>query len=154
MNKRVVISQFLSILFILLFIGCGKATNLSLESIKDIVVENKMPSGMKEGSGKELRRFIGINANDIEEFVYYIPNSTMSVEELLIIKVKDSNQIDSIEEALENRVDSQIKKFELYSPDNCGLLENYEIKVKDNYIFYIVSKNTEEFIDRFKSVFN
>lgn len=131
---------------------------VSRETYKDIplgkVIENISNSidlsGFKLGKSKDLKRLYGLNISDFEEVVIYTPETNMDVNEILIAKVKNSSQIDVVEEAIENRVKIQLNSFEGYGVEQCDLLNDYEVKIIGNYIFYGVSKNIGEIKSAFK----
>lgn len=139
------------VVLILMLCGCSQR-HISFDEVMHSVL-NQPLDGVREGTSKDLRRFIGLNPNEIESFVYYIPTSSMDVEELLIIQVKDSAQFEVIEELLEQRVASQIDRFSAYKPENCGILDNYEIRTKGRYLFFAVSQQGEELSDQFRAAF-
>lgn len=134
-----------------LLAGCEKTSHVSLQQIKETLVVDE--TRVKEGGSKELRRFIGINPNEILDYVYYVSISSMDVEELLVIEVKDSSQLEEVELMIEARVESQINRFSGYKPENCGVLDNYELKVRGNYLLFVVSSDVDTYCDAFLNVF-
>ncbi|MGL5755563.1 MAG: DUF4358 domain-containing protein [Paraclostridium sp.] len=143
----------LAISFILTMIvvsGCGINNDKNLDSIVNDIGSKVDLNNMKKGDSKSLKRFFALNSNDFEDFVLYVPKSTMDVEEMLIIKVKDSSQISGIEDAIDSRVNKQIESFSGYGPQQVALLQDYELKDKGNYIFYTVSKDLDKITDAFK----
>lgn len=137
-------------LTVLFISGCGINENKNLGDIEKDISSNVSLEKMEKGDSKTLKRYYGLNSNDLEEFVLYTPKSTMDVDELLIVKVKDSSQIESMQDTIDSRVNKQIESFSGYGPKQCELLENYEMKVKGNYVFFAVSENAQEMKDTFK----
>lgn len=143
---------FISMLSCSLFIsGCTAVKDIPLENILDNITNEANLDNMEKGDNKALKRYFGLNPSDLEDFIIYTPAYTMDVDELLIIKVKDESMTDSIEEVIESRVDKQIELFGTYGPNQCELLEDYELKIIDNYIFYVVSENAEDITNAFKA---
>ncbi|MEG2984895.1 MAG: DUF4358 domain-containing protein [Peptostreptococcaceae bacterium] len=143
----------LAISFILTMIvvsGCGINNDKKLDSIVNNISSKVDLNNMKKGDSKSLKRFFALNSNDFEDFVLYVPKSTMDVEEMLIIKVKNSSQISGVEDAIDSRVNKQIESFSGYGPQQVALLQDYELKDKGNYIFYTVSKDLDKITDAFK----
>ncbi len=124
--------------------GCNNEPEASLEEIITSMEVNIDSESMKQGDNKALKRFYGLNSNDFQEVILYVPKTSMDVNELLIIKVKDSSQVEGIEIAIEERVDRQLENFNGYGVEQCALLEEYEIKVVGNYFFYTVAKDSED----------
>ncbi|WP_042276418.1 DUF4358 domain-containing protein [[Clostridium] dakarense] len=136
-------------------IGCSSEINISINEIESDLVKNINTDRMEKGDKKSLIRFYGINPDDLEDFVLYIPKSNMDVDEMLVLKVKDLEKLEFIEESIESRVNRQIENFNGYGVEQVGLLDNYEMKIKDKYIFFVVSDKAEEIKDEFiKSIKN
>jgi len=148
MKKNIFITMMMVISFVV--IGCTTEINKPVSDIESYIVDNCKVERMVKGNGKSLRRFYGINPNDLEEFAIYTPKSNMDVDEMLIVKVKDLSQIESIEDSIDSRVNNQLENFNGYGVEQDSLLENYEIKIKDKYVFYAVSKDAENMKDAFK----
>lgn len=136
-----------------ILVGCEKIADVSLSQIQsdlNLVIDKTI---LKEGNGQDLRRFIGINPNEVDDFFYYISISSMDVEELLVIKMKDGEQGESFQSLIETHVENQINLFSGYKPENCGLLNNYELKVRGNYLYFAVSKDIDIITDAFLNEF-
>ena len=58
-----------------------------------------------------FKRLYGLNANDFADVRLYVGESNMDVEELLIVKLKDTSQSESIQSAVTARVEKQLKSF-------------------------------------------
>ncbi|MTN45655.1 DUF4358 domain-containing protein [Turicibacter sanguinis] len=151
MMKKLSILVLGSFILISMLTGCEKATNVSLEQINEALLVDE--TRVKEVGSKELRRFIGVNPNEILGYVYYVSISSMEVEEILVVEVKDRSQLEDIESMVEARVESQINRFSGYKPENCSLLDNYELKVRGSYLFFAVSNEVDTYCDAFLNAF-
>lgn len=130
--------------------GCGINNDKSASSIIEDISKTVNLNNMEKSDSKSLRRFFGLNSSEFEDFSIYIPKSTMDVEEMLVIKVKDKGQIQGIEDAIDSRVNKQIESFSGYGPKQVALLQDYEVKDKGNFVFYGVSKDLDKLTDAFK----
>jgi len=128
----------------LLLSGCSREITMSVDQIGSELKSEIDTKNMEVGTDKSLRRYFGINANDLDGYVLYVPKSNMDVDELLIAKVKDESMIDSVEESIEDRVNRQLESFNGYGVEQTALLENYELKINGKYIFYTVGENAEQ----------
>ena len=144
------IFSIIIIAFSFMITGCTGEINTPISKIESHIINNCKLDEMIKGDGKSLRRFYGINPNDLDGFTIYTPKSNMDVDEMLIAKVKDSSQIETLEESIDDRVNKQIENFNGYGAEQVALLENYEIKIKDKYVFYVVSKDAEKIKELFK----
>lgn len=155
-------SKFLTftlLLILILFTGCSsESKNTEKPSVSKIIsnIETEIPLDFvsKSDNTKSLKRFFSLNPSDYEEVILFTPASSMDVKELMIIKLKDSIQIDLVETAIESRITKQIESFSGYGPEQCALLDDYVLKIKNNYIFYSVGEQSEDmkkiFVDSIK----
>ncbi|MEG0855785.1 MAG: DUF4358 domain-containing protein [Terrisporobacter sp.] len=139
---------------ILSLVGCGVNNNKTVDEIESNMSQSINLNKMEKGDSKSLKRFYKLNANDYDGVILYTPTSTMDVTEMLIVKVKDKSQIESLEDAMDSRINYQLQSFAGYGPEQCALVNNYELKTKGNYVFFAVSENAEElkqaFLDSIK----
>lgn len=149
MKSRTKILIVILMNIVLFTIGCSKKREVSLEEIESNIVNTIKIDNMEKGNQKSLRKIYGINPDDLDEFIIYIPKSNMEVEEMLILKVKNKENIDNIKENIEDRVDRQIKNFDGYGIEQVESLNEYKFKIKDNYILYAVSEKNEEIKELF-----
>jgi hypothetical protein len=147
-KKYLLVTSFALTIFIVS--GCGVNNDKQLSDVASDINKKVDLSNMEKGDSKSLKRFFGINSNDVADFILYTPKSTMDVEEMLIVKLKDSSQATGIEDAIDSRVNKQIESFSGYGPKQVALLQDYEVKNKGDYVFYTVSKDVEKITDAFK----
>ena len=75
--------------------GCTKSyKNITTDEISNNILHED--ENLQKSDKKMLKRLYGLNSSDYEEVSLYISKSTMEVNEVLIVKVKDKNQIESI----------------------------------------------------------
>ncbi len=154
-NKRSCVKLLLVIFLVIIFKGCATFSDTKNIPVNNIVKEIEVSydlSSMRKGDSKSLKRYYGLNSNDLEEFCLYLPSSTMDVDEILIVKVKNKKQIESIEDSMDERANKQLEGFKDYAPEQANLIENNEIAVRGNYVIFVISKDAEEIKDKFKEV--
>lgn len=158
MKHTINILKFVLVILLCIFIFCilqtNKTNNISLERMEELLVNSVDTSLMTKCDDLALKKYYGLNTNDYEEFIYYKPSSSMDVDELLVIKVKNENQIQIIENSINSRLNKQKKSFEGYGIEQTKLLNEYVFKIKGKYIFFAVSKDVQilkkSFIDSLK----
>lgn len=147
-KKYILTISFVSTMFIVS--GCGVNNDKSSTNITEDISKTVNLDNMEKSDSKSLKRFFGLNSSEFEDFSIYIPKSTMDVEEMLVIKVKDKGQVQGVEDAIDSRVNKQIESFSGYGPKQVALLQDYEVKDKGNFIFYAVSKDLDKMTNAFK----
>ena len=149
--KKILINITAAVCICISLTGCTKVNeNLSAKDIQKSIVETGLVKNMEETGSKGLKRYYGLNSSDFDSVVLYTPESSMEVDEMLIVKVKDKSQIEGLEDTIDNRVNSQLQSFGSYGPEQCGLLNNYELKTEGKYVFFAVSENAEKLKEAFK----
>ena len=131
--------------------GCSSVNDdLTAKDIQKSIVDTGLVKNMEETGTKGLKRYYGLNASDFDSVVLYTPESSMAVDEMLIVKVKDKSQIEGLEDAIDTRINSQLQSFGGYGPEQCALVNDYELKTEGRYVFFIISENAEELKEAFK----
>ena len=140
----------LTLLVMSMFIvGCGYK-DISVKKEGEKIIKMTDESKYQKGDDKSLKKYFGLNPDDYKEVSIYVPSSSMEASEMLIIKVKDQTQVDTIETAIDSRIQKQSDGFKDYAPEQYGLLQNYEISTRGNYVFYVVGKDAYDMKKEFK----
>ena len=134
--------------------GCGVNNNKNITQIETSMEKEVKFEKMEKGDSKSLKRFYKLNANDYDGVLIYTPKSTMDVNEMLIVKVKNKSQIESLEDAIDSRINYQLQSFSGYGPKQCALVNDYELKIKGDFVFFAISEKAQElkkaFLDSIK----
>ena len=151
MNIKLNKKLFMATLLIntVITVGCGVNNDKTVEEIENSMIEKIKFEKMEKGDSKSLKRFYKLNANDYEGVILYTPKSTMDVNEVLIVKVKDKSQIESLEDSIDSRINYQLQSFSGYGPQQCALVDDYELKTKGDFVFFAISENANEIKEAF-----
>lgn len=147
LKKKLLMATFL--ITTVITVGCGVDNNQSVDQIETEMKQEVKFDKMKKGDSKSLKRYYKLNANDYDGVILYTPQSTMDVNEVLMVKVKDESQIQSIEDSIDARVNYQLESFSGYGPEQCALVDNYELKSKGNFVFFAISENAQQIKESF-----
>lgn len=145
--KRILVLSFITSI-IPMFQGCSfiQVKNPNLSDIVENIEKVSDLSVMQKENKSKLRKFYSINSRDLEDFVLYAPKTNMEANEILILKVKNQDDIDKLQELIEKRIENQSESFKNYEPEQYDLLENRTLKVKGKYIILVVSKDVDKII--------
>lgn len=130
-------------IFVMSLLSGGEISNAKMESVAKRVTKAINTEELSEADNRMVKRLYGINANDYENVVLYVSDSNMEVEELLIVKLKDTSQSEAVEAAIDTRLNTQLESFEGYGPEQCKLLKDHVLDVRGNYILYVVDKKAK-----------
>lgn len=155
MKRMMIYIKIVLIACLLVFIGrilmADADSTKSVEDVEKALLASIDMGNMEKGQVQDIRRVFGLNPDDYSGIVYYKPSSTMDVKEVLIVKLKSDGQSETVESAIDSRVDSQLQSFQGYGAEQCQLLENAVIKVQGNFVFYAVADNVSQYKELFLS---
>ncbi|MGM9554277.1 MAG: DUF4358 domain-containing protein [Faecousia sp.] len=131
--------------FLLIFmVGSAPETNISLEELEAVTAPQLLEGEAQKADERMLRRLYGLNPSDYAEIVLYYPASNMGVEELLLVKLNDTAQAETVEAAIAARLAAQKQSFDGYGVEQTALLNNNAVtEVRGNYILFAVGVNAQ-----------
>jgi len=102
-------------------------------------------SNMAQAENQMIKRLYGLDPTAFEACSLYYPTTNMGAEEILIVKLADMSQQETVRAAAKKRLATQKTTFEGYGVEQFDLLTNHSIlEVRGNYILFVVSKNCTE----------
>lgn len=133
---------------ILLLVQAGG--DAPMNTVKEQVLGAVEMKGMKAAGTQDLKKYYGLNANDFEEVVLYLPDNVMSVNELLIIRLRSEGQAEQAEEAAKERLSTQKDNFEGYGVNQSKLLNSAILEGRGRYIFLVVGEDADKAYSAFR----
>ncbi len=146
-----ILMVFALLAFIIVLQRGDKTSTADIGDVATAVTAQLDLSNVQEGTNSDLKKYYGLSASDYEGVVYYAPVSNMDAEELLIIKLKDTSQADTVESAIQSRLETQKNTFDGYGVEQYNLLEKSVLDVKGNYILYVVHADASKADQAFKN---
>lgn len=131
---------------LLLFAAESRKTFEEVSRAVDQAVDGET---LEKQSSLVLKRRLGLNSADYGGVSYYTAVSGVSAEELLLIRVKSSDQTGQITDALEKHIEEGLRNWGRDDQEQAELLKDAGWTVKGNYIFFCVSSQA----DRYRQVF-
>ena len=141
----------LIVIFIVILMLYTSGSSKPFEEIRQSVASVLDKSNLKEKDEASFKRNTGLNAADYSGVMYYASESSMSAEEVLLIRVSSDKQVQEVTDAVNERIDSRINAFEGYAPEQVKLLEDAQQSVRGRYIFFAVASDAEEYRAVFES---
>lgn len=130
-------------LYILGLLHTGRQSAAPFEDVSRAVFAAVDTSAMQQADNQMIRRLYGLQPADYEGVALYYPTTNMGAEEILVIKLSDMSQQESVVAALEQRVADQINVFEGYGAEQTALLQSAIVDVQGNYILLAVHPDGE-----------
>ena len=123
-----------------------------MDKIKEALLKDEAVAAMEEGTARDVMHYFGVDVNSYEGAVYFKGTEALSVNELLIVKGSSRDAVSPVRDAIDSRVDAQIKTFEGYGPEQVALLNDHIVFQKGNYIFYCTDGQSGRIAEEFRDV--
>lgn len=141
------LGMLLSLAFLCLFLSGklsqGKESAAPFESVAEAVSASVDMTALQPGDNQMIRRLYGLQPADYDGMALWYPVTNMGAEEILVVRLRDMSQQETVLAAMKARVESQIAVFEGYGPEQVALLEKAVIDVQGNFLLLIVHPDAE-----------
>ena len=133
------------VISLILMFGGNTVSNADPADVAAAVTEKIDMTNMLEGDNKMIKRFYGLDPSTFDACILYYPTTNMMAEELLIVKLSDLSQQETVRAAIEARIDTQKTTFEGYGVEQFEMLSNNAVvEVRGNYILFVVNANSAD----------
>ena len=120
--------------------GSNKISDADPAEVESAVVAQLDMTNMLKADNQMVKRLYGLDPASFESCILYYPNTNMMAEEVLILKLKDTAQQESVRAAIEARVETQKTTFDGYGVEQFALLtENCIIDIRGNFVLFVVN---------------
>lgn len=140
----------LLVIFLIEIQSTGKISDASIEDVSSAVTASLDMSSMQPADSNMVKRLYGLNPSDYDGLVLYYPVTNMDAQELLIVKLHDTSQQETVAAAVEARVAAQKKSFDGYGVEQFALLEDSITEISGNYVLFIAHPNAKDVLNAFK----
>lgn len=122
------------------------------EMVEKMLNEVEQPELM-ELNAEQIEDFYGVDMEKIEEYTVRVPMMNVKTNEVSIFKVKEIEEIESVEHSVKQRAEDVQKQFENNLPDQYENAKNFMIKTKGKYISFVISEDADVLMDVYKQFF-
>jgi hypothetical protein len=134
----------LALICLLTMFGSNKISNADPAEVEAAVVAQLDMSAMVKADNQMVKRLYGLDPAAFESCILYYPNTNMMAEELLILKLSDTAQQQSVRAAIEARVETQKTTFDGYGVEQYALLtDNCIIDIRGNFVLFVVNADCD-----------
>ena len=132
------------LVILLVLFGGNSVSGADPQEVAQAVTDVIDMENMQLADNQMVKRFYGLDPADYEGCVLYYPNTNMMAEEVLIVKLKDISQQQTVSDAIEARLQTQKNTFEGYGVEQYDLLTNHAVvELRGNYVLFVVSDHAE-----------
>lgn len=153
-NKGGIMKYIIAVLiigFIVLLMLYTSGSNKSFDEISSSVVNALDKSNLQERDPASFKRDLGLNAADYSGVMYYASESNLSAEEVILIRVKSTKQVQKVTEVIKRQIEERINDFDGYAPEEVKLLEDARLSVRGRDIFLAVAPKADEYLEAFRN---
>ena len=118
--------------------------DMANDPISSAGIESVAKQGMEQAEARMVKRFYGLNPKDYEGAVLYAPIDNMDAHEMFLVKLKDNSQKKQVQDAIRERLDTQLKSFEGYGAEQTALLKKHVLLEKGNFVLYVVGEHASD----------
>ena len=134
----------LALICLLTMFGSNNISNADPAEVEAAVVAQLDMSAMVKADNQMVKRLYGLDPAAFESCILYYPNTNMMAEELLILKLSDTAQQQSVRAAIEARVETQKTTFDGYGVEQYALLtDNCIIDIRGNFVLFVVNADCD-----------
>lgn len=141
----------LTIVFVAALMIYASGSSRPFEEVEKAVSSSLDKSNLTLQDGSAFKRAFGLSEADYAGVMYYASEFNISVEEVLVVLVKDESQIREVTEAIEKQVEARKNDFDGYAPEEVKLLEDAKQSVRGRYIFFAAAPKAEEYLEAFSN---
>ena len=124
--------------------GSNKISDADPAEVEAAVVAQLDMTNMLKADNQMVKRLYGLDPASFESCILYYPNTNMMAEEVLILKLKDTAQQESVRAAIEARVETQKTTFDGYGVEQYALLtDNCIIDIRGNFVLFVVNADCD-----------
>lgn len=139
----------LVVAFVVVMLLYASGSSRPFEEVSRSVEASLDTENLVKQDDTAFKRNFGLNAADYDGVLYYSSEFSISAEEVLLVKVADSSQVQEVTGAIEKRIASRKNDFEGYAPEEVKLLDDAVQSVRGNYIFFAAAPKAAEYLSVF-----
>lgn len=147
MNKHRVF-EIICVVFLVVFIffmSAGESySDKTVDEVFNAVSGTVDMEELSKIKKNKIKQEFGIDFSQVDSYVYYASDAIMTVDELMIIKLKENVKAEDITEKIEKRIKEKQVLFEGYAPEQSALLKSYVLTYSKGFIFYAVSEDATD----------
>ena len=140
--------------FISLTVGSTRTSDASAKEVCDKVLQAAGIDSLTLRKNDSFKKSFGLDAKSFDEVVYYSSDDIMTVDEILVVKLKEGVSADSLMSSVTGYAQDRFNIYNGYAQAQSELLANYVLKHSGNFVLFAVCSDAhlaqDEFIKALK----
>lgn len=165
MRKRILTLAMAAVLA-LSMVACGSTASKPTETPKSVdlsafgekyVTEQLIPNLLDTQSdiGKEIleQSYPDLDQVELEQCLPYIPMMNVKNSELMLVQVKNSADVEKVEQMFQTRIDNMVNGGAFYPGDVENWTNHSEVITNGNYVMLVVNTDKDAIVEEFNALF-
>ena len=129
----------------------GKESNASAGDVGAAVSAACGLEQLKVRDGKAFQKEFEIDPQQFSGGYYAASDDVMEVRELLVVRLKNTQDAAGVMGTLKKRVEEKIVLFDGYAREQSALLKGYKLVQRGNFILYVVCDSPADAVKAFRN---
>ncbi len=130
---------------------CEEAVNAVLEQYSDAPIDTTVQFG-EAVYEENFERLYNFPMKQIDGGIIAYASDGGHADEISIVRAADSSDVNAIRKYLEARLEKRLHDFQNYKPEEVYKLENGRVVVSKQYVFLVISDQSEDMVAVIKGV--
>ena len=140
------------LLLIILMLNVFSGPKMSKEDFGVVlskVQENLDIIALLQHDNKSIRNNLGLYPEAYELIAYFKIDAVIHANEYVLLQLKDPDQKNAFQQAIESRIAEQTNLYDGYAPDQVQLLKQAVVDIQANYALYVFDTNAKTMDEQF-----
>lgn len=94
-----------------------------------------------------IMNYYGIDSSRLDEYVFSMSEDATQAECVIIMKAKDTADLDELAGCLQVVVDEKKNEMEDYLPEQFSIVEKSTVETKGSYVWLVISEQADTILD-------
>ncbi len=140
----IVVIIAIAVLAMIIVKNNNKTIQINIEDLASKILQSgAFEDELIKVDSEMIMKDYNFTADEVEEFVSYQGSGATS-EEIVILKVKDKSNLNSIKDKINARIEERKEAFQSYLPKEVGKIDNNILRVEGNYVIFCVSNDSSK----------
>ena len=140
----IVVIIAIAVLAMIIVKNNNKTIQINIEDLASKILQSgAFEDELIKVDSEMIMKDYNFTADEVEEFVSYQGSGATS-EEIVILKVKDKSNLNSIKDKINARIEERKEAFQSYLPKEVGKIDSSILRGEGNYIIFCVSNDSSK----------
>ena len=140
-----------AVVYLVVLLGGNTVSSAAFADVEKAVMAQVDTANMQKAENQMIKRLYGLDPGSFEGCILYYPVTNMGAEEVLLVKLSDIAQQETVAQAVEARLQTQRNTFEGYGVEQFDLLTNhYVLQLQGNFVLFAVGDFCQDALTAFR----